>query len=339
VTIHSFLATDAVQPEPDRTVQPDEIPGAKSFYEKVPGWLLVISLRHNGIYLYGEQKPAKIPTRTRGHDSVDGVLQDIRGEGQGTRGEEESGRMKDEGGGRKAEGEDTNSQSPATDTTPAPSAPTLTTTQQQIADYMQQHTDGNKTHPFATPCARCRHKLTQSPVKGNKHAPPCSWAKGRRNLRFTTLIPADASSSGKAGLQPIPICHQYAPADTAWKQLIPAYAGKDTPPRIWLIAQIQRLSALLKRDARTLARSNITQRGFEFLTGRPMGSNENHGDWFEKRFAESVGDLNDAQLMTLFIWCHSEHERLQQRSAGFLLPVSSGAQQFVRVIEKDAVLQ
>ncbi|MCO5188155.1 MAG: hypothetical protein M9918_08195 [Anaerolineae bacterium] len=347
MSVHSFLATDAVQPAPDRTVQPGEIPGSKAFYEEAPDWRLVISLRHNGVYLYGEQKSAAIPTRTRGHDSVDGVLEEIAGKDEGGRMKDETGeeKRKDEGGGRKAEEErqraegerrkaereDTDSQSLAPD---APSPPSLTSTQRQIADYMQTHTSGSTTHPFATPCARCRHKLTQSPVKGNKHAPPCAWAKGRRNLRFTTLKPADGYSFGKEGLQPIPICHQYAPVDTAWKQLIPAYAGKDAPPRAWLIAQIQRLSALLQRDAYTDPRSNVTQRGFEFLTGRPMGSNESHSDWFEQRFAESVGDLSDAQLMTLFIWCHSEHERLQQHSAGFLLPVSSGAQQFVRVREE-----
>ena len=37
------FATDAVQPAPDRTVQPGEIPGANAFYEKAPDWRLVIS--------------------------------------------------------------------------------------------------------------------------------------------------------------------------------------------------------------------------------------------------------------------------------------------------------
>ena len=101
ISVHSFLATDAVQPEPDRTVQPDEIPGAKSFYEKALGWRLVISLRHNGIYLYGEQKSAEIPTRTRGRDSVDGVLADITGKDEGENRKAEKGK----GEGRKANGQ------------------------------------------------------------------------------------------------------------------------------------------------------------------------------------------------------------------------------------------
>jgi hypothetical protein len=124
VTIHSFLATDAVQPEPDRTVQPGEIPGAKGFYEQAPGWRLVISLRHNGIYLYGEHKSAAIPTRTRGHDNVDGVLADVTGKDEGGGRKDEGGKA--EGGRTKDESEDADSGSPTPD---AQSPKKLTATQ------------------------------------------------------------------------------------------------------------------------------------------------------------------------------------------------------------------
>ncbi len=203
-------------------------------------------------------------------------------------------------------------------------------TQARIRQFMESTAAQSATHPFATPCASCRHKLDSSPVKSRKNAPYCAWAKGSRSLSFTQLNPTEKDTN----FAPIPVCRQYAPK-SEWRDLIPTHAGNCTLPRTWLTTQITELieqMSLGRSRVYSGHTAKIAQYPLEFLTGRPMGSNENHANWFKDRFQEEQGNLSDGQMMTLFIWVMAERRRLQQQS--FLLPTDGSATQFVRVQEK-----
>lgn len=203
-------------------------------------------------------------------------------------------------------------------------------TQARIRRFMESVVAQSATHPFATPCATCRHKLDASPVKSRQNAPHCAWAKGSRSLSFTQL----ESTEKDTKFTPIPVCRQYAPKSD-WRDLIPTHAGDCTLPRTWLTTQI---TELIEQMSSSRSRSygghtaKVAQYPLEFLTGRPMGSSETHVNWFKDRFQEEQGNLSDGQMMTLFIWVMAERRRLQQQS--FLLPTNGSATQFVRVQEK-----
>jgi hypothetical protein len=90
-------------------------------------------------------------------------------------------------------------------------------------------------------------------------------------------------------------------------------------PREWLKEQILHLV----KDAN---RHGSEWNAFEFLTGRPMGSNESYGDWFQQQLDAQGGNLSLEQLFTLFIWAHSEWQRARRGS--FSLPVNGSGVQF-----------
>lgn len=176
---------------------------------------------------------------------------------------------------------------------------------------MQHHEQLAVSHPFATPCATCRHRLEVSPTK-DESVPHCLWAGRLRNVAFKQLQPADGNGPI------VPVCRQYAPTQP-WSETIPTHANPPELPRDWLKAQILHLA---DEGNRHQSGRNV----FEFLTGRPLGSNESYGDWFRQQLEEQIGDLSDGQLFTLFLWSHSEWQRAQRRD--FLLPVNGSGVQF-----------
>jgi len=97
-------------------------------------------------------------------------------------------------------------------------------------------------------------------------------------------------------------------------------------PRDWLKEQILHL-------VKEANRHSSDRNAFEFLTVRPMGTNENYGDWFKEQFEAQSGDLSDAQLFTLFVWAHGEWQRARKRQ--FSLPVNGHGLQFVTVQERQ----
>lgn len=169
----------------------------------------------------------------------------------------------------------------------------------QIADFMQRHVQLAANHPFATPCGRCRHRLDSSLTKlalseaeVDESVPHCAWAGRLRSVTFKTLA-ADNKNAPS-----VPVCRQFAP-NQPWHELIPGHPQPPGVPRDWLKEQILHLV----KDAN---RYGSSRNAFEFLTGRPMGSNENYSDWFSQQVETQGGDLNDAQLFTLFVWAYAE---------------------------------
>ena len=181
----------------------------------------------------------------------------------------------------------------------------------QIAAFMQGHEQLAVSHPFATPCATCRHRLDVSPTK-DESVPHCLWAGRLRNVEFKQLRPADGNGPV------VPVCRQYAPTQP-WPEIVPTHASPPELPRDWLKAQILHLT---DEGNRHQSGRNV----FEFLTGRPLGSNESYGDWFRQQLEEQIGDLSDGQLFTLFLWSHTEWQRARRRD--FLLPVNGSGVQF-----------
>ena len=108
-----------------------------------------------------------------------------------------------------------------------------------VATYMSDHTTMNTEHPFATPCNKCQHKLTRSPVK-DKSAPHCAWVGRWREIHFSKLNP----TAGKM----IPVCRQFAPK-ASWAQLIPAHPLTTNMPREWISHQIK---TIVTREAKKL---------------------------------------------------------------------------------------
>jgi hypothetical protein len=153
--------------------------------------------------------------------------------------------------------------------------------------------------------------------------PHCAWAGRLRNVSFRVLA-ADAQQAGANGSLLVPVCRQFAP-NQPWHDLIPAHPEPPGMPRDWLKEQILHLV----KDAN---RHSSDRNAFEFLTGRPMGANDNYGDWFKKQFEAQSGDLSDAQLFTLFVWAHGEWQRARKRQ--FSLPVNGHSLQFVTVQER-----
>lgn len=186
----------------------------------------------------------------------------------------------------------------------------------QIADFMKQHENLSSNHPFATSCGRCRHRLDSSPTK-DESLPHCAWAGRLRTVSFKLLTSDIEDAQANTSLQ-VPVCRQFAPSQP-WHELIPAHPGPPEMPRDWLKAQILHL-------VKAANRHGSGRNAFEFLTGRPMGANENYSDWFGQQLDAQGGDLSDAQLFTLFIWTHTEWQRA--RSNQFSLPLNGQALQF-----------
>jgi hypothetical protein len=213
---------------------------------------------------------------------------------------------------------------PQPEETAAPTTPTkdspIAKQRAQIADFMQHHEQLTVNHPFATPCGRCQHRLEASPTK-DESVPHCAWAGRLRSVTFKQLIPATKDAPH------IPVCRQFAP-DQLWRELIPDHPGPPEMPRDWLKEQILHLVQAANRHS-------SDRKAFEFLTGRPMGANENYSDWFSQQLDTQGGDLSDAQLFTLFVWAHSEWQRAQNNQ--FSLPVNGHGVQFAAYRESDWV--
>lgn len=243
---------------------------------------------------------------------------------QAGREKEEDGRQKEEDGRRKGEEgkEDGVGQKMgggslvSSSTIPVQGSP-IVKQRAYIADFMRRHEQLLATHPFATPCGRCRHRLDSSPTK-DESVPHCAWAGRLRNVAFLVLEP-----DGGNALR-VPVCRQFAP-DQSWSELIPPHPHPPQIPREWLQQQILHLI----KDAN---RQSSDRSAFEFLTGRPMGVNENYSNWFSHQLDTQVGDLSEAQLFTLFIWAHAEWQRA--RRGPFSLPVNGHSLQFVTCQEK-----
>ncbi len=181
----------------------------------------------------------------------------------------------------------------------------------QIADFMQRHGQLAASHPVATPCGRCRHRLDGSPTK-DESVPHCAWAGRLRSVIFKVLEPDDQHAPR------VPVCRQFAP-NQPWNELIPNHPYPSGIPRSWLKEQILHLV----KDAN---RHNSDWNAFEFLTGRPMSSNEPYSDWFPQQLDAQGGDLSLEQLFMLFVWAHSEWQRA--RHGPFSLPVNGNGVQF-----------
>lgn len=178
-----------------------------------------------------------------------------------------------------------------------------------IRDFMDRHSQLTIGHHFATGCAGCRHFLDSSPTK-DETVPHCAWADRPRRIHFKVLRPVQSKGSV------VPVCRQYAPTD-AWETLIPEHPEPPGVPREWLREQILKLAAA----GRTYGDA---YHPFEFLTGRPMSSNEKYEDWFEKQLAEQIGNLSDGQLFTLLLWATAEWQRGLGKP--FSLPLNDGVQ-------------
>ena len=174
----------------------------------------------------------------------------------------------------------------------------------QIATFIQTHEQFASSHPFATPCTHCRHKLDKSPTKDDT-VPHCTWAGRPRRVAFQQL----KSKEKQAPI--IPVCRQFAPKDP-WSERIPTHPSPCTVPRDWLQTNILNLVKQINRMG--------DRNAFEFLTGRPLRNSENYGNWFNEQFASQSGELSNEQLFTLFIWAHSEWQRLRRQP--FLLPIN-----------------
>jgi hypothetical protein len=192
----------------------------------------------------------------------------------------------------------------------------------QIVAFMQQQEQlatrqSLAHHPFATPCNQCRHHLEASPTKDDT-VPHCTWAGRLRSVSFKVLAADDPNAPQ------IPVCRQFAPTP-AWYERIPAHPSPPGVPRDWLKEQILHL-------VKSANQHGTNHNAFEFLTGRPMSSNEAYSHWFEQQFEAQIGDLNHQQLFTLFIWAHAEWQRA--RGKAFSLPVNDQGMQFVTYHEQ-----
>jgi hypothetical protein len=208
------------------------------------------------------------------------------------------------------------------ETTAAPATPAkdspIVKQRAQIADFMKRYEQFAASHPFATPCSVCRHRLDSSPTK-DESVPHCAWAGRLRSVTFKVLAPDDKNASH------VPVCRQFAP-NQPWHELIPGHPSPPEMPREWLREQILHLV----KDAN---RHGSDRNVFEFLTGRPMGANENYSDWFSQQMDAQGGDLSDAQLFTLFVWALAEWQRA--RNSQFSLPVNGHGVQFATYHERS----
>ncbi len=300
----------------DRVVEASELPDAAALQTAHPHWTLHISIRPNLLYFYATHRQRGL--LTHGHDTIQAVATDIeRIEQSDKKGKTEQ----NDGSGDR----------------PASTAPDMRGEKREkshhraIRTFMATHEQFASGHPFATPCATCRHKMDKSPIKSHESAPHCAWAKGARRLSFTLLQPAESEHTE------IPVCRQYAPSQT-WREIIPAYQGTVAMPRQWIAERIRWLvkSAPDKsRYASSFQRkvdNEVVRHTFEFLTGRPFKKSESHSNWFLEQFETNIGELSDEQLWTLLVWAFTEHERVSH-SDKTTLPANGASSQFIPISE------
>lgn len=156
--------------------------------------------------------------------------------------------------------------------------------------FMESHQHLATAHPWATVCANCQNKRTDSPVKDPK-VPYCNWAKGGVSAPINVWMPKQESDSGPH----IPYCRQYLPIQK-WKEVIPENPSPPGMSRVWMVKQIQ---THYKRAATS---SSDEERPLLFLIGRPLASNDSNRDWFSKQLKKQADTLTDGQLWTLCIW-------------------------------------
>ena len=306
--------------QPDVLLNASDNEEVESFYQQQTGWQLWRGIHHYGRYYYGHRPSGQLPTKTRCHDSIDGVLFDIDPDLV-------SAEIRDAIE-EQATASPTSTDPISLETLQSDNPPAERPQHAKIRAFMQRHTEMNYQHPFATPCASCVHKRDSSPIKSNAKAPHCFWAKGARKIVFAQLIACDDAD----GFAPVPVCRQYAP-DKAWRDLIPAFAGKVTMPRDWIEAQLLTLvNDAASRSQTSYGVRQIPIYPFEFLTGRPLTTKDSHRSWFEEQFEAQKGDLSDKQLWTLFVWAFAEYHRVcGGYSHSIALPVNGTSQQFVPV--------
>jgi hypothetical protein len=208
--------------------------------------------------------------------------------------------------------------------TKGPGSPSLIEKQRElIADFMQQHLKLIDTHPMATACRRCRHRLESSPTK-DESVPHCAWAGRLRNVAFKTWQPTGGNGPV------IPVCRQFAPVEN-WPDIIPEHPQPPGVPREWLKQTILQL-------VEACGNFGAGRQPFEFLTGRPMSGSEHYNTWFADQLNEQVGNLSDGQLWTLFTWAVSEWQRAKKHDC-FTMPVNGSGAQFLDYQEVKWQLQ
>lgn len=202
-----------------------------------------------------------------------------------------------------------------------------------IRYYMETHTEPPfvQHHLWATSCAGCEHRLDKSPVKSAPDAPHCTWAKGRRRLRFEAYVPEAVTDAALVAFEPsrgtIPCCAQFKPT-AAWSELVPE---ADTPPpfaRELLVSMILEVGGSVNRNC-----YGTDSRGaVQFLTGRPLLASANHRRTFKGRFMKEKEALSDGQLWTLLQWLFLEWLRIQSHTRRQVVPWSGGETLETRII-------
>lgn len=175
----------------------------------------------------------------------------------------------------------------------------------RIRMYMaHDENSGRKPHFMASACSGCQHKLDGSPTS-DPAVPHCAWASHTRGVTFKAI-------SG-AGFEQMVVCYQYAP-ERPWREIVPEYPTAPQLERGWLE---QKISALVND------RKSGDYKPFQWLTGRPMSSNERWDDWFLEQFAKQKGELSDGQIFTLFLLVADEWKRAERYSNDrqFWIPV------------------
>ena len=172
---------------------------------------------------------------------------------------------------------------------------------------MEHHTSLATEHPWATLCALCQHLRGDSPTK-DPGVPHCNWAARLKSIEFFVRAPVDG------GGPCIPLCRQFAPQDSPWRQRIPAHSAPPSLPRDWMLAQIRHLVADGHKTRRPIGDARTMM---EFMTGRPIkATGEGHRGWFLQELEKQVGELSDEQVQTLFVWVFSEWRRVKATGYG-----------------------
>ncbi len=142
-------------------------------------------------------------------------------------------------------------------------------------------------------------------------------AQRQRFVEFLVLEPVGGGKS-------IPVCRQFAPKGR-WADIIPAHPQKAIMPREWIKHQLHQI---VKAHPYHLGRKL-----FEFLTGRPMSSNEKHDGWFWNQVKEQGHDLSDEQWWTLLVWGMAEWRRCAGANNPFMAPADSQNSHFISFLE------
>ena len=212
--------------------------------------------------------------------------------------------------------------------------------QEAIQLYMEHHAQPPFVvdHPWATPCARCRHHLDKSPVKAAPDRPHCQWAKGRRPLHFEAYVPSEGGyispgtgkiiPSGSVALDEwddfdptrvdwmIPSCRQFAPIGE-WAELIPE---ADTPPpypRPVLLDLLRNLVASTNKNVW----ATDQRAALQWLSGRPEKASAKHTNTFDGAFKKAEEGLSNGQIWTLVQWVALEWLRTRTHTTMQYVPV------------------